>query len=169
LIIVLTGPSGAGKSTVCGGVIKEVLDSGKTVGGVSTVKGTDGDLTVIDLLTGNTACLATKKERESGSKVCGYGFSGDGIQFGRQAIENAATADLLVVDEIGPLEGNGGGFDNVFGLLASGVVKNVVLVIREEMLPVFRDRLIQYEPVRVTPENRDSLTASITHQLFPIK
>ena len=147
-------------------LIQLAADSGRTVGGVLTEKEASGNLIVVDLKTGDSACLAKRIEEPDSIKVGGYFFSPDGIRFGKRAIENGASADLLLVDEIGPLEAAGDGFSNVFSMLAGGAVKSAVLVIREAMLPVFRDRLGAYETVRVTADSRDALPGLLTQRLF---
>ena len=166
MIVVLTGQVGAGKSTVCRRLTQLVADSGRTVGGVLTEKDVRGNLTVMDLKTGDSACLAKRIEESGSIKVGGYFFCPDGIRFGQRAIENSASADLLLVDEIGPLEAAGSGFSNVFGILAGVAIKNAVVVIREAMLPVFKGRLGVHEMVLVNADNRDALPGILEQRLF---
>jgi hypothetical protein len=131
-IFVLSGPRGVGKSTVCGRVADEVSRRGFRVGGIVTERSqapsvflaeTDSRY-LVDLSTGERIPFGRRAPEDTPEAWApaafdpafplvdeltpGWEFSGQTFQFNERALVCATGADLLVVDELGPLELRGG-------------------------------------------------------------
>jgi nucleoside-triphosphatase THEP1 len=93
---------------------------------------------VINLLNGTRVPLARRKT--GGSKTGRFTFFPDGLKLGNAALSATATknADLVIVDEFGPLELDGQLWrDDVDSLLASSNVL-ILLVVRQELADAVR-------------------------------
>ena len=150
-VILLTGPSGLGKTTVCTKVIERARARGLTVGGVvtenlATRAGVSAQY-VTDIVGGERRRLATAtRDREPmRARPEGQGrpvspaefaacwtFDAEGVAFGNAvlAATSAKLPDLLVVDQIGPLEfWCGGGFSAVFDVVSRGGQAALLIVV----------------------------------------
>jgi len=116
--MLVIGKPGSGKTTWCQQYISRLRSCGLSVGGVISPEirehGVRTGYTVLDVLTGEEVPFARKSgDSPSGEEeIAGrYTFSRDGIQFARRAIEQAVgnKCDLVVIDEVGPVELSGGG------------------------------------------------------------
>lgn len=107
-LIILTGPPGVGKTTVVTRIVYELRKSGLSVGGVYSKERRSGrvrtgfDMT--DLLTGERQVLADLKGE--GPRLGRYRVNLSTLaNFASAAINEAcARADIVVVDEVGPME-----------------------------------------------------------------
>jgi len=109
--IFLTGEPGVGKTTVVRLVMSELEHRGVSVGGMISGEiresGRRVGFQLEDIATHRTGILAHVRERSQGSPAVGsYGVNlNDLKEIGAAAITRAiATSDLIVVDEIGPME-----------------------------------------------------------------
>ncbi len=105
--LALTGPPGSGKTTLCQRLV-ETLDL--TIGGILTqeVRGANGKRTgfsIRDIATGTEGTLASG-DRDPGPRVGKYRVHLDDLErVAVPAIERAlAEAELVIVDEIAPME-----------------------------------------------------------------
>jgi nucleoside-triphosphatase THEP1 len=160
--IVVTGEIGIGKTTVCEKVLGMAQDEGRRPGGVLTYKaledGVIRGIEVLDVGSGRREVLASVDDVYGGPRVGRYFFNPAGVEFGIDAVERGRSSDLLVVDEIGPLEFEGGGFSNALGLIVEGRVRNCVAVVRAGLLPAFLARLAAQPAVfETTFDNRDEV------------
>lgn len=168
MIVILTGAIGVGKTTVCERVVQRLSSLGLSCGGVISNKTRDGDIIVKDLQTGEAKLLASAKTAYRGASTARYSFNPEGIDFGVRAINRGTTADILIVDELGHLELRGLGFATVIDLVATGKVKNCLLVIRSQLLPAFLPKLgIAASVFQATLDNRERLPQEISLVLNP--
>jgi nucleoside-triphosphatase len=116
--LLVVGEPRSGKTSWCSNYIERRRKSGSSVGGILSLatdrQGRRIGFNVIDLLTGQEvpfARLSSHRCFKEGKRVGDYTISKDGILFGRGAIERAvdSSCDLVVVDEVGPLELSGEG------------------------------------------------------------
>ena len=126
-------------------------------------KAADKSIIIEDIQTGKSEALASITNIYQGPRTEKYFFNPKGIDFGIQAIDNGASSDILLVDEIGHLELQGEGFVNAIELIRAGKVRNCILVIRKELLSAFLPRLDTTPLVfETTIDNRNQLPGEIS-------
>jgi len=105
----VTGRPGIGKTTVVLNAVNELKNKGYTVGGMLSrevrERGTRIGFEIQDLTSGQKGWLA-HVEQPTGPQVSKYKVNiNDLDQIGARAIQNATKeADIVIVDEIGPME-----------------------------------------------------------------
>jgi nucleoside-triphosphatase len=159
--VILTGEPYAGKSTVCRQLAENLRREGFSVGGVWT-EAVDGDggrtLVLHNVADDTTVTLAGEKLVTQGPRLGSLQFTPEGIYAGIKAIGRGASADLLIVDEIGTLELNVQGFFPILHMLRRA--KHVLLVIRPELVArvsVLLSLKDDHELVLTTVENRNDV------------
>jgi nucleoside-triphosphatase THEP1 len=183
-IFVITGERGAGKSTVCARVAEDGRRRGLSLAGLLTERGPDlpdrpDTRQVVDLAGGTVrpfgAHRRENEERECGPSASvpagdtdpltpGWHYEDEVFAWGNEVLRRAAGCDLLVIDEVGPLELRGSrGWVRALDVLCSRAFGAAVVVCR----PWLVDELLALlgEPVplvlEVTETSRDALPASI--------
>ncbi len=170
---ILSGPPGIGKSTVVSRVIYLVRSKGYGVGGCLTRERRRGrervGFTIIDLMTGIEAPLASS-DSSLGPRVGRYRVDVKGLaEIGAGALRRAAGgADLIVIDEVGPMELTSPEFRRaVESCLGSG--RPILAVVHEMMKDPLIDSirsLPEKETTEVTLHNRESLAESLSRQIL---
>ena len=172
-IVVVTGELGCGKTTVCGRVVALARAQGMVVAGVLTLArfadGLKAGLDVEDLRTGRRRLLAERDCPSGGPQTGMWHFYADGLSWGEEALSRTAPCDLLIVDELGPLELiQGQGWTVGLDVLLAGGYRLALAVVRPALLPCFLARLGDPTArgsagpiVTVTEANRDTLPAEI--------
>ena len=99
----------AGKTTYCQQVITAAKAAGWRIAGIlSPPRFADGQKTgifALDLASGATRLLASCVPDElEGVRFGKWVFDGDALAWGNELLRNLPACELLVVDEIGPLE-----------------------------------------------------------------
>jgi len=172
-----------GKTTVCQAVAELARQRGYRPGGVVTPAlyddhGAKVGLEAMDVSSGERWLLArtdpspgSGHHPERGPRVGPYSFDPTALARALKVLRKAATAgcDLLMVDEIGPLElEQGEGFAPVLDLLPPGMPTHTLIVVRPELLDALRLRLRSTSPAvfNVTRENRDALPRQIIEELW---
>jgi len=181
----VTGAIGSGKTTVAGRVVERARACGLTVAGLwcpgRTLHGDKVGIDAVDLSRGMRRLLAlqhgrTAEERISlatpGVATGRYRFDPQVMAWANDVLARAVKArpDLLVVDEIGPLElEQGEGFAPVIGRLAAGEVPCALLVVRERLLEGLRGCLpaASTSSFPVEEHTRDSAPGRILDWLHP--
>ncbi len=168
LIVILTGEREVGKSTLCRQVAEHLRGEGMRVGGVLTQtehQGAERTLTVHDLADDSHMVLARTHAAFQGLKHGAFTFSPDGVFFGIKAIGRGMTADLLIVDEIGPFEMDGGGFFPVLHVVRKA--SRSLLVVRPSLIEraAARIGLDHYEVAMLAGGNHEQ-TAEHLGELF---
>ncbi len=109
-VVLLTGEKGEGKTALCEELAKLARTRGYLVGGVlspgSWSDGTRAAYRVLNLLTGESRPLARRSGEPGPVRQGPFVFDLAGLEFGLAALADAAArrADLVIVDEVGPLE-----------------------------------------------------------------
>lgn len=108
---IITGSRGAGKTHFCQQLALAARRAGLDVAGVLSLPVFDGvmrvQIVVEDLRSGQTRLLATRKSPEqpgSGIATLNWQFDSQGMAWGRRVLAEALPSDVLIVDELGPLE-----------------------------------------------------------------
>jgi len=137
-LILWVGEKHSGKTTVLARFVEIARAENLKVAGIlapSLYRA--GELTgfdVLDLRDGNRAPLA---RREIGADSIGqFTFLEDGWKLGKAALSKEATesADLVVVDEFGPLELSGRGWRCSVDSLLTSSNQTVILVVRRKLV-----------------------------------
>ncbi len=155
-IQVISGWRGAGKTTLCRRLVETARSAGWDVAGVlSPARFESGQKTGIEvehLRHGKRRLLASRLPGElHGFTLGSWTFDGEALEWGNRAIADAAPCDLLVLDELGPLEfEQARGWTAAFQSLDSGQFALALVVIRPECLDAFRLRWPEAESVDVT-------------------
>jgi nucleoside-triphosphatase THEP1 len=191
--VVLSGPSRAGKTTVCRALIAEAEARGLAVAGVLTDDATAADgsrqQVAVDLHTGERRLLASAKGAATarttggdptgaaagalaGVPVGGWTFAEDGVAFGRAVLQTCLTrsCDLLVVDQIGPLELlEGGGWSVAFELFARGDFELALVVVNPRVIDRARELIGDCKVHVVDSAGRAALPATLAALLPPAR
>ncbi len=135
-ILLATGPVGAGKTTALARLVQEWRASGRDVRGILAHRVMEGGrVTGYDLeVIGEKAHGVLARRKGIGLEKAGpFTFSDEALARGRQALRNATKAEIVVVDEVGPLELRSGGWAREVESLLRGSKAMIVLVVREEL------------------------------------
>lgn len=174
--ILLTGERGVGKTTTCQAVADLARHRGYQPGGVITPaiydgRGTKVGFEAVDVGNGERWPLARTDRELGGPQVGSYSFDPDGLARALRVLKSAATAgcDLLMVDEIGPLElEQGQGFAPILDLLPVEGPTHTLIVVRPALLNrlLLNLRGTECTIFCVTEENRDKLPLQIVEELW---
>jgi len=153
----VTGAVGSGKSTVAGRVVERARGKGLTVAGLwcpARVRaGAKVGIDAVDLSGGERRLLALRNSQvpdegpspaSRGAWTGRYTFVPDALEWANRVLAAAVVSrpDLLVVDEIGPLElEKGEGLAPVIADLAGGEVPCALVVVRDRLLETLKTRL----------------------------
>ena len=169
-IVAITGRPGVGKSTVLRRVIEELKRRGFSIGGIlcPDVRGPDGrrlGFKIVDVRSGETAWLAVAGEPGE-PRIGRYHVRVEEAErLGVRALRDAIRAcDIIVIDEIGPMELMSPGLKGVFiEALDSG--KPVLAVVHRKLRdPEITKRIPRV--VEVTVENREWMPRKIVEELM---
>lgn len=142
-IWLVSGVFGAGKTTFCRGVAQEWRAKGAEVAGVLSPAVFAGEIKtgidVLDLRGGESRRLATLRQAQDdeqrGIATQRWLFDPAAVQWGNQVLAQATPCDLLVVDELGPLEfERGQGWLHGLAALDSRAYQLALVVIRPHLL-----------------------------------
>ena len=170
LRIAVTGPPGMGKSTVVASVVDRLRAKGMKPGGVLArdrrYKDRRIGFELLDLASGATGILAD--EAGSGPQLGKYRVHPEDLDgIGAAAIESALKCDLIVVDEIGPMELTSKRFVSAVELAIAS--NRPMLVVLHEWSNHRLARKIRgsFQVIAVTRENRDALVEEIARAIRP--
>ena len=171
----MTGDIEVGKTTVVGQVVELARARGYVCAGLwspaHVVDGHKAGIEAVDLSTDERRLLAQLATEGTGMQIGRYVFDPTVLAWANDVLEKAIAAqpDLLVIDEIGPLElEQGGGLAPVLEHLASGRVPRALVVVRAWLVDAFRARLpgILMATFVVEAKTRQTLPARMVNWLF---
>ena len=165
--IAITGQPGVGKTTVC----REVADRlGRSTGGMvcSNIieEGRRVGFELLDLQTGVKGVLA--HIRGGGPSVGKYHVNMPDLdKIGVSAILSALATDLIVIDEIAPMELKSQRFvQAVEGALASD--RDMLVVLHQRSTHPLAERIrAEFDLITVTKDNRDVIADEIAGRFSP--
>lgn len=164
--IAVTGSPGIGKSTL---VAKVVQDSKWSVGGVLArdrrYKDRRIGFELLDLSTGAVGILAD--ETGSGPQLGKYRVHPEDLDsIGAQAIESALKCDLIVVDEVGPMELSSRRFVSAVENAISSDRPMLVVLHEWSNHRLAKKIRSTFKVITVTRDNRDTIAQEISRALF---
>jgi len=139
-LALLTGGRGAGKTRWCERLVGAGRGAGLWVAGlVSPPVFTDGEKSGIDLVdaaSGERRRLAERARADlPGTEGLGWRFDPEALAWGNATLAAIGPSDLIVLDELGPLElRRGCGLSSAFGLLDAGRFRLAVVVVRPALV-----------------------------------
>jgi len=165
-LILWTGKKHSGKTTIAARLVKAACDKGFRVAGLlapavhhdSTLTGFDA----VDLQTRQRAPLA--RYNGSGGTTGRFDFLAEGLRLGNASLSPASTnsADLVVVDEFGPLEMNCQGWRRAVDLLLQSSEAIILLVVRRELAEQVQHLYENIPNVRIAAADLESIDTVIS-------
>ena len=141
-LILWVGEKHSGKTTALADLVRIARAEGFDVAGILAPSlYRDGRLMgfdVLDLRDGTSVPLARRET--SADVTASFTFTDEGLRLGNTALSKGATesADLIVVDEFGPMELSGRGWRSSVESLLSSDDLTVLLVVRRELVDAVR-------------------------------
>ncbi len=175
LLFLITGSRGAGKTTFCSQLVQAAREAGWQVAGLLSRPVCEGPLrTAIDaedLRTGETRRLANAVSPDSGQVTPGtkgWQFDPAALEWGNQVLAASTPCDLLVVDELGPLEfERGAGWQAGLAAVDTRQYAIALVVVRAELLGEALLRWGEANLVEIdTPEDSAYKAQVLARQLF---
>jgi nucleoside-triphosphatase THEP1 len=136
MLIVLTGERGAGKSTL----LMRIAYSLREPGGIVSTRVSPRVLEAVALPSFERFALAGEGGRSEGAdtdiKFRSYFFRASAISKANEIIARTGNANVLIVDEIGFWELEGGGFSQNSGMIASRELPTILSVRKEAVYEI---------------------------------
>jgi nucleoside-triphosphatase THEP1 len=154
-LMVVTGEIGAGKTTWCAGLIAHVRQHDIRLAGLlSTAVFVDGTKQAIDLVElehGERRRLANRRPvPDTTLPTPGWAFDAATLAWGGEVLAGISAVDVLIIDELGPLELlHGAGWAAALPLLERRAYRLACVVVRPRLLDVFVGRFPETEIVRI--------------------
>lgn len=159
-LLIVTGPREAGKTTYCRTLIAKAQQANRQVGGILCPavfeNGQKAAIIAQNLKSGEQRQLAISRTdtlSATGPATTRWQFDATALAWGNHVLQTATPCDLLIVDELGPLE-----FEQntgwVAGLIAldAGQYRQGVVVVRPELLDTAQQRWPAARVVRIPPK-----------------
>lgn len=141
LLTLISGPPGSGKSTWCSRLIEKSRAGGLSVGGLLSISIFVGErkvgIDLQDLISGRRRRLADPRtETSEGLVTSRWCFNRQTLRWGNRILRTLPDCDLIIIDELGPLEFlQGEGLQEGLRLINSRKFPGMYVVVRSELIP----------------------------------
>lgn len=162
-LFLITGKSGVGKTTYCRQLCGSAQANGWRVGGLLSVPiivdAQKVAIALLDVATGEQRPLAALNQQTCPSQndrvITGrWRFDPTAIIWGNEVLRRITAVDLLIIDELGPLEfEQEQGLRAAFDLIATRNYRMAAVVIRPSLLKQAQQRWPQAQPIPITPQD----------------
>ncbi|MBW6489996.1 MAG: nucleoside-triphosphatase [Lentimicrobium sp.] len=160
-LYIITGEQGSGKSEMNQAICTGLKSTGKNVSGIYArgiwENGERSGFVIESILTGESMVLCENKFHPGWKQFRKYWFNPDAFITGNLWLTKAieCNAEVIMVDEIGPLELKGEGWaENLPGIFAQSFKRIVIVSIRpsltKEIISTFR-----LQPIRIIDASED--------------
>jgi nucleoside-triphosphatase len=170
-IILLTGLPGVGKTTIVNRLCAHYSAKGRNVQGITTREirenGQRVGFKITDLATGQEGWLA-RKDSAAGPRIGSYHVVSEDLErIGVGALERASEGptDLIVVDEIGPMEMTSTLFRNVISKVLTGEQSTLATVKFGSHYPEVEKIRGKSMELEITKDNREKIYRRLIDQL----
>lgn len=140
---IVTGEIGAGKTRWCQQFLELARQAGWNAAGIVSPgvfeNGQKVAIEAVDVRSGERRRLATRRQTEDSALIHTreWQFETETMEWGNTVFQQALPCDLLIVDEIGPLELlQGKGWVAALEAIASRAYRLAVVVVRPSLLPI---------------------------------
>jgi nucleoside-triphosphatase len=171
LLFVVTGSRGAGKTTFCSRLIRAAREAGWQTAGLLSHPVFKDSLRVTiqaeDLRSGEIRRIAVRSDTPTpGSRH--WQFDSSAVEWSNQVLRAAVPCDLLVVDELGPIEFEyERGWQEGLAAVDSRQYAIAIVVVRAELLG---NALLRWNDANIveidTPEQSEAKANVLAQQLF---
>jgi len=175
-VLLLTAPSGLGKTTACLRAVELAQARGLRVGGLLSLPviqaGVKTAITLRDIRTGRERVLARENQDGNGLQVGIWTFDPKSLAWGQQVLAWLKPCDLLVIDEIGPLELElGQGLTKALDVLRRGAYHLALVTVRPTLVETVAAQLegLKVSIAVLDEQNRDQQPQAIVAQCFELK
>jgi nucleoside-triphosphatase THEP1 len=162
-ITVLTGDFGAGKTTLCSKIVSLSRQGKVDMAGVFSPPRITNEIKtgiwVQNIRTCERRLLAECAGMSEGTANLRWRFDPANVQWGTEVLHAATPCDLLVIDELGPLELiHAAGWCCAFDILKARRYRKALIVVRPSLISDFRERTdgLPLTIVTITPATRVS-------------
>jgi nucleoside-triphosphatase THEP1 len=141
-LILVTGQSGSGKTHWCLELAHLAKIGGFNAVGLVSPAVIEGDVKVgidlVDIKSGSRQRLAGRRGRSSpGQSTLNWDFNNEALTWGNSILGQLETCQLLILDEIGPLELlHGAGLINAIGLISARGYGLACVVVRPALTKI---------------------------------
>ncbi|MBT7601594.1 MAG: AAA family ATPase [Anaerolineae bacterium] len=144
-LILVSGPSGSGKTTFCSKLVNLARSSDTSIGGILCLAVFEGGNKVgidqYDIKSGKQQRLGLRSKWVNSYAVGCWHLSKNVISQGNQALAELSKEDVVIIDEIGPLEFEDGcGYQQALRLLDKGCYRLAFVAVRPSLLLVAQKR-----------------------------
>jgi nucleoside-triphosphatase THEP1 len=171
-IVLLVAPSGLGKTTACLRAVELAQASGLRVAGVLSLpvyqNGVKTAIALRDIVIGQERILARANGTGEGPRVGVWTLDPASIVWGQQVLASLSPCDLLVIDEIGPLELEmGQGLTNALDALRNADYRLGLVTLRPALAGAVAAQLdgLQVSALTLDEQTRDQTPQIIISQL----
>jgi nucleoside-triphosphatase len=171
LLFIITGSRGAGKTTFCTNMVRAAREADWQTAGLLSHPVFEGSLrTAIeteDLRSGEIRQLAVRSDTPTpGSQY--WQFDNEAVVWGNDVLRAAVPCDLLVIDELGPIEFEyERGWQDGLAAVDSREYAIAIVVVRAELLG---NALLRWNDANIveidTPDQSEAKARVLAQQLF---
>jgi nucleoside-triphosphatase THEP1 len=153
-------------------IVETLLLAGKRVGGILSPAVFDQEsrlgYDVLDIQTGRQMLLCRRDIAPTGGEAGPFRFAIDAVRFGNSALEQAAAdrVDLIIIDELGPLEFDGRGWNSGLAKILESFHGSLLLVVRPNLVGRLSERW-PLSPAR-TWDARETDKDTLTRELLTL-
>jgi len=143
---IISGPRGSGKTFLCSAIAGQSRNLGYKVGGLLSPavlkNGRKIGIDLVDLATTERRRMAIRRRSVDGGILVGsWSIDPNTIEWGNSVLHNLDGCELIILDELGPLEfKEDAGFQEGFHLLDSHGYQKALVVVRLEYLAIAQAR-----------------------------